>query len=72
MNEKKSWQVLTMCEGGKKFSVIFHNDGRTNPYYLYRHTWGVRKDGYGYGERKRIEVKYADFRSCLYYIVNQF
>lgn len=62
-------QVLKVNEGGKKFSVVFH-EGDKNPYWIYRHTWGV--SGAGYAERKRIEVKYADFASCMYYLTAQF
>ena len=63
----KTRQVLKLEDGGRKFSIVYH-DGDQNPYWIYRHSWGVRKCGYGYSEQKRIEVKYADLRSCLYYL----
>ena len=64
----KTWQVLKMNDHGQAFSVIFHEDDKRNPYWLYRHTWGARKNGLGYTEHKRIECKYADMTSCLYYL----
>ena len=63
----KTRQILKMAEGGKKFSVVYR-DGERNPYVVYRHTWGLRKDRCGCSEHKRIEVRYADMRSCLFYI----
>ena len=67
---EKTRQVLKFCDGGKKFSVVYHY-GKENPYYIYRHTWALRECGYGYSERKRLEVKYADMRSCLYWLSGQ-
>lgn len=63
----KTRQVLKVADGGRKFSIVYR-EGDQNPYIIYRHTWGVRKCGYGYAEHKRIEVKYADLRSCLFYL----
>ena len=61
-------QVLKLEVNGKKFSVVLHHNDSTNPFWVYRHTWGLRSCGYGYSEHKRIEVKYADIKSCLFYL----
>ena len=69
----KTKQVLKMDVNGKKFSVVFREKDSRNPYCVYRHTyaWAARDDGaHVYSERKRIEVKYADMRSCLFYLAN--
>ena len=63
----KTRQVLKVADGGCKYSVIAHEDDRTTPYWVYRHTWEINRDGY-YTERKRIAEKYTDLRSCLYYL----
>ena len=67
----KTRQILKMCEAGKKFSIVYH-EGARNPYWIYRHTWAMRECGYGCSERKRIEVKYADMKSCLFYLASAF
>lgn len=67
----KTRQIMKATEGGKTFSIVYH-EGVNNPYWIYRHTWGLRKSGCGCSEHKRIEVKYADFVSCLYYLTNEF
>lgn len=67
----KAKQIMKVTEGGKTFSVVRH-DGCNNPYWIYRHTWGVKKSGYGYAEHRRLEVKYADFVSCLYFLTHEF
>lgn len=61
-------QVLKLEANGRKFTVVLHHDGSEKPYWIYRHTWSLRSCGYGYSERKRIEVKYADMKSCLIYL----
>ena len=63
----KTIQLLKMNADGRKFSVVFH-EYTENPYWIYKHTWELRGCGYGYSERKRIVAKYADMRSCLYYL----
>lgn len=63
----KTRQVLKLEDGGRKFTVVYH-DGAEKPYWIYRHSWGVRQCGYGYSEQKRIEAKYHDLHSCLYYL----
>lgn len=63
----KTRQVLKLEDGGRKFSVVYH-EGDQNPYWIYRHKWALRECGYGMSERKRIEVKYADLRSCLFFL----
>lgn len=68
----KTTQVLKIETGGKKFSVVRHEGDAINPYWVYRHSWGVRECGYGMSEHKRIEVKYADMRSCLFYLASQY
>lgn len=65
----KTRQVMKICENGKKFSIVYHEDDKMNPFWVYRHTWGLRQCGYGCAEHKRIEIKYADIQSCLYYLV---
>ena len=67
----KTNQVLKLEANGRKFTVVLHHDGSGNPFWVYRHTWSVRTCGYGCSERKRVEVKYADMRSCLYYLANE-
>ena len=66
----KTTQVLKMCTNGRKFSVIHHEDDKVNPFWIYRHTWGLRECGYSMAEHKRLEVKYADMRSCLFFLAN--
>lgn len=66
----KSTQIMKLVANGKKFSIVYRPDSKTNPYTVYRHTWGLRECGYGMSEHKRIEVKYADLRSCLFYLAN--
>lgn len=66
----KATQLLKMCANGRKFSVVYREDQKYNPYYVYRHTWSLRECGYGYGERKRVEVRYADMKSCMIYLTN--
>lgn len=63
----KTRQVLKLEEEGQKFTVVYHEEC-VNPFWVYRHTRGLRQCGYGMSEKKRIEVKYADVKSCLYYI----
>lgn len=67
----KTSQVLKLEANGRKFTVVLHHDGSDNPFWVYRHTLCVRTCGYGYSERKRVEVKYADMRSRLYYLANE-
>lgn len=64
----KTRQVMKLEANGKKFSVIYRESDKSNPFWVYRHTWGLRECGYGYAEHKRIEVKYANIESCLYYL----
>lgn len=65
----KTRQILKLDVNGRKFTVIYH-DGDNNPYWIYHHTWALRECGYGMSERKRIVDKYADFKSCMYYLTN--
>lgn len=67
----KTRQVLKLEDGGRKFSIVHHEEDKHNPYWIYRHTWGLRECGYGCAEHKRIEVKCADLHSCLYYLGGQ-
>lgn len=67
----KTKQVLKLEDGGRKFSVVYHEEDKRNPYWIYRHTWGLRECGYGCSEHKRIEAKCADLHSCLYYLGGQ-
>lgn len=64
---QKTEQVIKINGRSGKYSVVYH-EGATNPYWVYRHTWELRECGYGYGERKRIVVKYADMKRCLCYL----
>ncbi len=66
----KTMQVLKMNDRGGKYSVVYHENDKMNPFWVYRHTWELRECGYGYGERKRIVVKYADMKSCLCYLAS--
>ena len=68
----KTKQCLKLDAGGKKFSVVYHADDKYNPFWVYRHTWGLKRCGYGYAEHKSIEVKYADLKSCLYYLTREY
>ena len=46
---------------------VIYTEGKTNPYAIYRYTWSV--DQYGYPKQHReLLVRYADLRSCMYYI----
>lgn len=55
---------------GHKFSVVYRA-GDDKPYRIYRYTWAMSSAGYT-TERKRLEAKYADFKSCLIYIANSY
>lgn len=68
----KTRQVMKIAENGKKFSIIYNDGDKMNPFWVYRHTWGLRECGYGYAEHKRIEAKYADMRSCMFWLAQQF
>ena len=63
-------QVLKIHDKSCWFSVVFHEDQEFNPYWVYKHTMVTNKFGY-YTERKRIAVKYAELKSCLFYIANE-
>lgn len=65
----KSTQVLKMAIAGKAFSVVYR-ENTTNPFVIYRYTYAATETGYR--KRKTIEVKYADFKSCMIYLTNQF
>ena len=66
----KTTQILKLVDKAGKYSVVYHEGDKMNPFWVYRHTWELRECGYGYGERKRIVVKYADIKSCLYYLAS--
>lgn len=61
-------QIMKLEFGGRKFTIIHHNEDKIHPFWVYRHTWGLRDCGYGMSEKKRIEVKFSDLKSCLYYL----
>ena len=63
-------QVLKLTDRSGKFSVVYH-EGDENPYWVYRHNWEPCRSGYGYTDHKRIEKKYFNLESCLYYIAGQ-
>ena len=65
----KTRQVLKLEDYGRRFSVVFCA-GEEHPYRIYRHTWGKRKDECGLVEHKRIEAKYDNLRSCLFYLAS--
>ena len=60
-------QVLKVADNSGKYSVVHHENDQMNPFWVYRHTWERNDLGY-YSERKRIAAKYADLKSCLYYL----
>lgn len=66
----KTKQVLKIDACGKRFSVVYH-DGDIKPFWLYRITY-VWSEHDGYRQRKTIEVKYADMKSCMIYLAQQF
>lgn len=66
----KTKQVLKIDACGKRFSVVYH-DGQVNPFCVYRITDVPTEYGY-YRQRKTIEVKYADMKSCMIYLTQQF
>jgi len=66
----KTWQVLKIDCFGKRFQVVYH-DGCVNPFWIYRITDVPTDHGY-YRQRKTIEVKYADMKSCMFYLTQQF
>ena len=65
----KTRQVLKVDACGRMFSVVYHS-GKVNPYRIYRHTYVPSE--WGYLKRKSCEVKYADMRSCMYWLAQQF
>lgn len=67
----KTFQLAKIDNKGKRFSIVYHSDDKYTPYWIYRHTWGIAKSGYGCREHKRIEIKYTDIKSCLLYIANE-
>ena len=52
-----------------RYEVIFHYDGSSTPFWLYRRDRAVNKDGYSYWSRKLI-VKVGYMETCLRYIIN--
>ena len=65
----RSKQVLKMDVNGRKYSVVYRELCDT-PYWVYRHSWALRECGYGMSERKRLEGRYADFKSCMIYLTS--
>lgn len=63
---EKTRQIMKLADNGRKFSVVYKESEKYNKYVIYRHTW----NGATHTERKRIEVKYSDLRSCLLYLAN--
>ena len=68
----KTTQVLKLESNGRKYIVVKHEDDTINPFWVYSHSWGLRGCGYGMSERKRLEIKYGDMKSCLFYIAQHF
>ena len=68
----KTKQVMKLESNGRKFTIVKHEDDEINPFWVYSHSWSIRECGYGMSERKRIEVKYTDMKSCLYYLARYF
>lgn len=62
----KTLQMLKMNCFGVRFSVVYQ-EGKMNPFVLYRHTREVNRYGYP-TERKRIAGRYANFESCLWHL----
>ena len=65
----KTIQMAKMNVFGRKFSVVYHQGKRPNPFYLYEHKLVMRDYGYS-TESKYIVEKYANFESCLYRLLN--
>ena len=66
----KTRQVLKLDDNGIHLSIVYHEDDINHPYWLYRHTWELNKDGY-YTKRKRILHKYRDLFCCLCDVAKQ-
>lgn len=43
----------------------FYEEGKTNPWRLYRMTWELRQCGYGMSEHKHMVGKFANFISMV-------
>lgn len=68
----KTSQVLKLECGGRKFSVVRYNGDSNNPFWVYRITRTFKGDGCGVVENRNLEVKFADMRSCLYYLAENY
>ena len=60
-------QVLKCADKSGVYTVVYHESDKFNPYWIYKHTWERTEYGY-YTERKRLQEKYGDMKSCLYHI----
>ena len=69
---QKTVTCLKLDANGKKFSVVFHREDEKHPFWLYRHTWSKSPNGDWYVERKRIDIKLKDMKSCLYYLSREY
>ena len=64
----KTTQMAKMNVFGKRFSVVFYSDGRTNPFYLYETYNAFTADGHA-NKRRRLLDRYGNFESCLYHLL---
>lgn len=57
-------KILECNYDGFHITVEFH-EGKTNPYGIYRKWWDM-------GWHKKQLTKYADFKSCLCFVADQY
>ena len=63
---------MTTTTCGKKFTVVVHFDDKCNKFWVYRYSYVWNETQKRYKQRKTLEVKYADMRSCLAWLTCQF
>lgn len=51
------------------YVVIVDFEAEVNPFRLYMVSWDTCKSGYGLSEHKKLIAKYADFESCVHYLL---
>lgn len=67
----KQSKVMDVKHRGQNLIVI-KTDDKLNPYRVYLRYYDLRKDGCGYGYRRRELVRYATMESVLYFVYDYF
>ena len=65
----KTRQVLSLCDCGKKYKVIFDCQTKTNPYRIYEIEYGYNNEG-RWRESKKLVERYQNMASVLFHLAN--